>query len=92
MTEEQLNLPSASIEFGEGIRGEELGIEQGGGEEDHACTETRDGHADLQNSDCNGIGDRLREPPRQLGRLIPHDQPVVLPEAPPPLRQSILRR
>lgn len=80
--EEELHLPAAAVEFGEGIGGEALGIAQRGRRKEDTGSGARDGDADSQHADGNGIGKRLGEPPGKLGGLVPGQEPIVLVQAP----------
>ena len=78
VAEAEFDLPAAAIEFGEGVGRKALGIEQRGGEEEDAGSEAGDGDADFQHADGKGIGNRLREPPGELGGLRPSQEPIGL--------------
>ena len=78
VAEEEFDLPPASIEFGEGVSGEALGIEERGGEEEDAGSEAGNGDGDFQHADGKGIGNRVREPPSELGGLVPGQEPIGL--------------
>ena len=80
--EEELHLPAAAIEFGEGVSGEALGIEQRGRQKEDTSSEARDGDTDSEHADGNGIGNRLGKLPGELGGLVPGQEPIGPAQAP----------